>query len=333
MLVLVLALLAVALLAAAYARFSQHGAAAGGAQEQVVIATNTDYVGSCPVTVAREQGYFNAEGLLAVVQPHSSGKAAMEAVLQGRANLGTVADIPIMFAGLEERPVAVIASIFKTEKDHGVVGRRDRGVSSPASLKGKRIGVTLSTSGHFTLDAFLNRQRLLPSEVSMQNYQPGELAGALARGEVDAVASWEPLLEEMRNQQGANGVAFYGEDVYESVYNVAGMRDYIAGHPDTIKKVLRALQRGARFCTEQPAAARALLAAASKSDNAKWQAAWPAYRFGVALDQGLILALEDEARWAIKNKLSKHTETPNYLDYVYLDGLEAVTPAAVTIIH
>ncbi len=53
----------------------------------------------------------------------------------------------------------------------------------------------------------------------------------------------------------------------------------------------------------------------------------------MALDQGLILALEDETRWATSNGLSPPHPMPNFLDYLYLDALEAVAPAAVTVIH
>lgn len=306
------------------------------ALEQVVIATNTAYVGTCPVLAAREKGYFANEGILAVVQPRTSGKAAMEAVLQGKADLGTVADIPVMLAGLNKQAVFVIATIFKAEKDHGIVGRKDRGVIAPTDLKGKRIGVTLSTSGHFTLDAFLNRQKLSASEVTMRNYPPEALPAALAQGDIDAAASWEPFLGTMLTQLGSNGVAFYGQDVYESTYSIAGLRDYVASHPETVKKILRALIKGAQFCSDSPDAARSLVPSASKMDAAQLaalKAAWSTYRFGIVLDQGLILALEDEARWAIKNKLGSGTDMPNYLDFIYLDGLESVAPSAVTIIH
>jgi NitT/TauT family transport system substrate-binding protein len=70
-----------------------------------------------------------------------------------------------------------------------------------------------------------------------------------------------------------------------------------------------------------------------KPEIAKLTELWPSYRFNVALDQSLILALEDETRWAIKSKLTGRTDTPNYLDYIYLGGLQSVAPSAVTIIH
>ncbi|WP_422949943.1 ABC transporter substrate-binding protein [Undibacterium sp. TC4M20W] len=301
--------------------------------EQVIIATNTEYVGTCSITAARERGYFAKEGIVVLIQSHSSGKAAMEAVVQGQAHLGTVADIPVMFAGLDQRPVAAIATIFKTDKDHGIVGRRDRGILQPADLKGKRVGVTLSTSSHFTLSAFLNRQKLSVKDVTMINYKPEEFADAIERGEVDAVATWEPFLNTMMTRLGDNGVVFYGKDVYESLYNVVGMRSYISAEPETINKVLRALDQGSNYCNEMPDAARILHEAGKKTNTKEQRTAWNTYRFEIGLDQGLLLALEDQARWAIKNKLTNKTEVPNYLDYIYLDGMEKVKPSAVTIIH
>ncbi|WP_338682212.1 NrtA/SsuA/CpmA family ABC transporter substrate-binding protein [Janthinobacterium sp. TB1-E2] len=328
----VIALL-LALVAVAIWQLNARPAAPPGPVEVLRLAVNADYVGSCPVLAAHGQGHFAREGIDARLQPYSSGKASMEAVLQGKADLGTVSDIPVVLASLRNQSVVIIASIFEAERDHGIVGRLDRGVSTPASLKGKRIGVTLGTSGQFTLDAFLNRQKLLPAEVTLRNYAPEQLAGALARGEIDAAAGWEPFLTGMTHAIAGKAAIFYGEDVYAGLFNVAGTGDYVRSHPATVRKVLRALIAGARFCQDEPDAARALFAKASASETARLQAAWHGYRFGVVLDQGLLLALEDEARWAIRNRLAERGTMPNFLDAVYLDGLEAVAPSAVTVIH
>ena len=328
-------LLPMLLALAAVALWRLHGRAASpaGPVEPLRLAVNAEYVGSCPVLAAHGQGHFAREGIDARLQPYSSGKASMEAVLQGKADLGTVSDIPVVLASLQNQSVVIIASIFEAERDHGIVGRLDRGVSTPASLNGKRIGVTVGTSGQFTLDAFLNRQKLLPAEVTVRNYAPEQLAGALARGEVDAAAGWEPFLTAMTHAIGGKAAIFYGEDVYAGLFNVAGTGEYVRAHPATMRKVLRALIAGARFCSDEPDAARALFARASASEAARLRAAWHDYRFRVVLDQGLLLALEDEARWAIRKQLAEGGDMPNFLDAVYLDGLEAVAPSAVTVIH
>lgn len=304
-----------------------------GPPEQVTLAVNMEYVGSCPIIAARANGYFANEGISALIQPYTSGKEALQATLKGRADLATVADIPIVFAAMNRVPLSIVATIFRTEKDHGIVGRRDRGIGSPASLKGKRVGVTIGSSGHFVLDAILNRQGLALSEVTMLNLKPEEFSAALAKGDVDAVATWEPSLDNLLTQLGSNGASFYGENVYEIPFNIAGTRAYVASHPETMKKILRALIQGALFCEASPDTARALLAANTKLDTSRLKVLWPAYRFDVTLDQGLLLALEDETRWAIKHKLADSIDMPNYLDYVSLDALEAVAPVAVTVIH
>jgi NitT/TauT family transport system substrate-binding protein len=327
-------LVAAALLAGGYAWFARTlPPRPAGQLEHLTIAVNAEYAGSCPLFVAHEKGYFADEGLLVAIQRHSSGKAALEAALQGQANLGTSADLPIMFAAMSGRPVTVVATIFSTEKDHGIVGRRDRGITAPASLKGKRIGVTLGTSGHFMLDAFLNRQKLSPGEVKAVNLKPEELAAALAQGDVDAVATWEPFLSTSLTQLGGNGTRLSGEDVYELVFNVAGTQEYVVRHPDAMKKLLRALVRSARFCGQVPDEAQEITARAMKTDAKKLKELWSSYKFNVILDQGLLLALEDQTRWAIKNRLTGKAEMPNYLNHVHLDALQSVTPAAVTVIH
>jgi NitT/TauT family transport system substrate-binding protein len=43
--------------------------------------------------------------------------------------------------------------------------------------------------------------------------------------------------------------------------------------------------------------------------------------------------MEAEAQWMIRNNLTPKREMPNYLDMIYLKGLEAVKPGAVGTIH
>ena len=300
---------------------------------QLTIASNSGYVGTCPVTVAYRNGYFQQEGVAAHIQPHRTGKSALEAALSGKADLATTADIPIMLAAMQDAPVSVLATFFKTEHDHGIVARRDRGIQALADLKGKNIGVTRGTSGHFALDGFLNREHLARTDVHIVDLKPEQFAGALERGEVDAIATWEPFLDALLRPLGSNGAVFYGEDIYEIPYSLAGSRAYIAANPDLMRRVLRALARGVHACGSEPEQARAVLSSYLQVDTSAWQAQWPQYHFKLALDQGLILALEDESHWAIANGLAPARDIPNFLDYMYLDAMAEVAPAAVTIIH
>ena len=66
-------------------------------------------------------------------------------------------------------------------------------------------------------------------------------------------------------------------------------------------------------------------------DDAYVAAIWPHHQFYLTLDQSLITAMEDEARWMIANKLTTEKQVPNFLDYIYTDGLKAIKPGAVRI--
>jgi len=122
-------------------------------------------------------------------------------------------------------------------------------------------------------------------------------------------------------------------EIYELPFNIAATRDYVASHPEMIKKLVRALVRAEQLCREEPDAARQIIASAMNVSLENLQELWRSYRFNVTLDQSLLLILEDETRWAIKNELTDRTNIPNYLDHFYLEALEAVMPAAVTVIH
>ena len=300
--------------------------------EHVTIA-NIRYPGTCPVIVAQAKGYFTDEGVRVTMSSQTSGKATLDAVFRGQADLATTGDLPVMFAVMDRQPVSIVATLATSENDLGVVGRKDKGIVTPASLKGKQIGVPMLSAGQFVLDVILTRQKLTMRDVTVRDLRPEELSAALAKGDIDAASTWQPYLGTLQTELGENGTVFHSAGIYDVALNLVGSRDYVAGHPRTIRKLLRALIVAARFCKDSPDSARELVAEAMKPDVVNLNELWSSYRFSIVLDQSLILALEDETRWAIKNRFTGRTDPPNYLDMIYLDGLQSVAPAAVTIMH
>jgi NitT/TauT family transport system substrate-binding protein len=60
---------------------------------------------------------------------------------------------------------------------------------------------------------------------------------------------------------------------------------------------------------------------------------WSESLFSISLDQSLIVTMEDEARWMIKNNLTSEKQIPDFLGYIYEDALKAIKPEAVNIIR
>lgn len=302
-----------------------------GPPEELTIAVNSTYIGSALVLIAAANGYFNAEGLDVTIQPHATGRAALDAALAAQADLATVAETPFMFAVMKGQPVSIVATISVAARDHGVIARKDRGIATPADLKGKRVGVTLGTSGHFVLDVMLSNNKI--RQVLIADLKPEEIVDGLLSGKLDAAATWSPHLDELQKALGENGLVFYGGGGFRVTFNVAARQDFIRQHPEAMKKLMRALLRAETFAAERPEDARTVSARAAKTDRAEVSAAWRDYQLQVKLDQGLLNLLEDQSRWAIKNGYVDKSEVPNYLSFIYPDALTAVKPAALTIIR
>ncbi len=122
--------------------------------EKIIIAEAQQPIAG-PVYIAFTKGYFKDEGLDVTLQPQTSGKASLNAILEGKADLSTVAETPIMHAGLREEKTYLIATIHHANANTVIVARKDKGISIPSDLKGKTIGVSVGTNGEFFMDSFL----------------------------------------------------------------------------------------------------------------------------------------------------------------------------------
>ena len=70
-----------------------------------------------------------------------------------------------------------------------------------------------------------------------------------------------------------------------------------------------------------------------KGDRASLETGLSESRYKLELTQSLFLRLEDEARWVIDAKLTRHETVPNFLSFIDTAPLKAVRPDSVTIIE
>jgi NitT/TauT family transport system substrate-binding protein len=114
-------------------------------------------------------------------------------------------------------------------------------------------------------------------------------------------------------------------------WNAAVRRELAEKNPEGVRKFLRAILRADSFIREHPGEARAITVNAMGAYSALYEKEWQDFSFSAGLDQGLILNLEDQARWMIKREAGVARRTPNFLEFVHADGLKAVRPEAVRI--
>ena len=281
------------------------------------------------IHVALAQAYFLAEGLDASLLLYTYGKAALQAVLDNKADFATVAETPVMFNILKGEKIFVIASIASSSSNHAVVARTDASLARPGDLKGKRIGFTPGTTSDFFLDSLLTANGLTRQQIQPVPLPPEEMQAAITAGQVDAVSTWNYPLTQIKHQLGAAGIIFFDRLIYTETFTIAAQQAFVEKNPETVKRFLRALLRAENFVAQHPQEAQAIMAAATKTAPPLVAEVWPSFSYRVTLDRSLVITLEDEARWAIKNKLTTQTSIPDFASYLHKDSLRAVKPEAV----
>jgi ABC-type nitrate/sulfonate/bicarbonate transport system substrate-binding protein len=301
-----------------------------GPLHKVVLAYTTQ-PDSALVHIAVAKGFFAQEGIDVQPQMHSFGKSALRSVLEGKADLATAAETPIMFAALNGEKPVIVAGIFSTSSNSAIIGRKDRGIMLPRDLKGKRVAYTAGTTGEFFLESFLTANGLTRKDLVLSTLKPDDMFTALTQGKVDATCTWNFPLVLLRKELGANGTVFFDPQIYTQTFNLVARPEWVKKNPEITKGVLRALIKAEGFVEEHPDEALGIVAQVLKVDKALLRSIWSGFTYRVQLDKRLLITLEDETRWAMKNGLTARQDMPDYTGFIYLDALLAIKPDEVTL--
>jgi ABC-type nitrate/sulfonate/bicarbonate transport system substrate-binding protein len=255
------------------------------------------------------------------------GKQALQSVIENKADFATVAETPIMFSILKGEKIFVLATMVTSSTNTAVLARKEAGIKAPADLLGKRVGFTPGTTSDFFLDSLLTANGLKRQNIQLVPLKPEEMPDAIMAGKVDAVSTFSYPLIRIKQQLGASGLVFHDRHLYTESFNIVAQQNFVHNNTQTVERFLRALIKAEEFAEKNTDQAQAIVADATKINKNLVRELWNALTFRVALDRTLLIALEDETRWA--TKFSQHTKMPNYDNFIYQDSLKAVKFEAV----
>ena len=300
-----------------------------GPVEKITVAAAA-YLTGALVYVAEDQGYFEENGLEVTIKDYGSGKAAADALLAGEADISTSAGFVFVSNSFDHADLRVLGTVA-TAQVKELVARKDKGITTTDDLIGKKIGVTKKSGAEFLLGVFLIFNALSYEDVELVDLKPSEIVEAISNGDIDATFTWDPYLYNIKGELGDNVISWPGgEDFY---FVLITKEDWIENNPAAAERFMKSLLEAEDYIKDHPEEAKGFVKDRFDYESDYMDYSWPKQEFAVILEQAMLIAFEDQARWRIDNNLTDATRVPNYLDYIYLDALEKVKPEAIGIIR
>lgn len=283
------------------------------------------------IYVADNQQYFSSNGLDVTIKNYSSILTAINGAINGAVDITTASEFVLVGNALSDKNILTFATIDKVDQSL-IIGLKDKGITNIQDLAGKKVGVFKGSVNEFYLGRFLELNNMNISQITLVDTST-KVVDFLRNGTVDAVITGQPNINTLENLFGNEITVFSAQNEQAAYYNVFCTNSWATDHPELIRRFLNSLSQAEQYVINNPAQAKTIIQNRLNYTAQYITDVWSDHRFSLSLDQSLILSMQDESRWLIQNNLTSATAVPNFTNYVYVNGLEAVKPASVTIIR
>ena len=284
------------------------------------------------IYIAGEMGFFERNGLKVTIKEYDSGGAAVPGLKRNEVDLAIASEFVLINNLLQKHEIRALGSIDRFENMFLIV-RKDRAIAKVVDLKNRKIGVPLGTIAEFYLSRYFTLKGLGLADLTILNVRPDYSIDALAVGDVDAVVTWHPYLDRIVDRYGTGVIVWPIQGGQLTYWNIVGRADWVEAHRKTIDQFLRSISQAEQYLSLYPEETKAVVRKRLGYNDAYIAKVWGDNLFSLSFDQGLIAAMEDEARWMIKNNLTQERIIPDFTNYIYIEGLKSVKPEAVRIIQ
>lgn len=209
-----------------------------------------------PWMVAKQRGYFAAEGLNVNFQTARGGVDSAKQVGAGNAVVGgAIGDTPIIVRsnGVPVKAIAVIGGRALMQ----LAVNKDK-VPTLKDLKGKTITVlAFQDTTFFALLGVLATQGLTKNDVNAQAVGPVNIWKLFAAGQSDAMAGTpEWTIQARKEAPKMNIESIPSDTVFKSMAQaIVASDETIQKNPELLRKIVRATLKGMKALMDDPAAA------------------------------------------------------------------------------
>jgi ABC-type nitrate/sulfonate/bicarbonate transport system substrate-binding protein len=288
---------------------------------------------SALIFIAEDRDMFNSNGIQVEYKFYDTGLGALNGLLKGEADLAApVGEYAMVGKILDGERIKAIAAIDRVEYQV-IVARKDRGIGIPSDLRGKKVGVIKNTQQEFYLTRFLELNGIKTTDVVLVNVSFANSVDAITRGEVDAIILNPPLSGEALDTLGSTAVSWMAQANQLTQQLMICRDEWLQDNAGYIERLLKSLNEAHEYLTNNPQACKEIIRKKLDLKDKDIARIWSQNQYGLSLDHSLIVAMEDETRWMIKNGLATGKSVPDFTGFVNEVPLKKVNPGAVNLIR
>ena len=238
-------------------------------------------------------------------------------ITSGAADLATNAETQLLRESVTNPDLRIIMTV--SESFYRLVARRSAGISKLSDLKGKRILLPRQTSAHYYAVAMLRSVGLDENDVTFVSTAPrapasgGQtatsprsrfgMAEALARGDADVIATFEPEPEVAMHLLGSDGIVLQDRKVYREAFNLNARAQDLADPEKrrAIVRFVRAVADASKLLKKNPDPYLPHISSVLGFTEEQIRWGWPETEFPVRIIPDMLDVLEVEEQWLAKS--------------------------------
>ncbi|MBN3803707.1 ABC transporter substrate-binding protein [Paraburkholderia sp. Ac-20336] len=285
-----LALLAVTLMAGAFA-----GSAVAA---PIRLATGAD--GSfMSLIVAVDQGFMKNQGLDATIKQFPAGGLALESVVAGDSDIALVAELPAIIAAAKGAKVKAVAR--GVYSNHLIGLAAINGINNAGDLVGKSVGYSKGTASDYYLNRYLDHYGIAREKLKLVNVAPPELVATMARGDIQAMFSWDPWFTRLKAVMPNTKVIGWSGDngIYTMQFFLMFSDELLNQRPEDARKAFTAIRNATAWLNDRKnrPAAVALMSKAFRISTADAEQMMDSVQFVVDMPPAFPKDMVSIAEW------------------------------------
>ena len=303
---------------------TQNGQKGEATNEKLVAYGELDPQVSGQQIIAEEKGFFKEEGLDVENKLMTGPDENASLVASGDAKIcfgSMYNNISVAANGVK---VKVVSPLVNAAGTQSVVARKGLEINSPQDLEGKKIGMTNGAGVLIAIRNMCKATGVDINKIQFINLGVSDQLAALDRGDIDAMAAWEPWIGKALDHGGtllfsgtkSNLPGAQGDVHWIDFYMTLQVtQDFYDKNPETVEKLLRALHKATDYINEHPEDAAKIIAKRINIDEKECLRIRQENKYTMQYDQQFVDGANNMANFMLEmGNIKSVPKTDDYLD-------------------